>query len=64
VQGQNGVILNVSRRDKCRLHRRDDFGKQGFQSVGQNFCDKFVDNVAQTDWSKVMDSVGTRLFRN
>jgi hypothetical protein len=61
---QYGVILNVSGKDKCRLHRRDDFVKQGLQSVGQNFCDKFVDNVAQIDWSKVMDSMGTKLFRD
>ena len=46
------------------MHRRDDFGKHGFQSIGQNICDDFVDNVVQTDRSIVMDSMGARLFRD
>ena len=39
-------------------------GSMDFQSVGQNLSDDFVDNVTQTDRSKVMDSMGTRLFRD
>ena len=51
---QYGVVLNVFRGNKGRLHRRDDLRKHGFQSVGHNLNDDFVDYVTQADRSKVM----------
>jgi hypothetical protein len=61
---QNSVALNLSGGNKCRLQRRYDLGEHCLQSVGQNFGDDFVNNVAQDDRPKVVHCLITRLFWN
>ncbi|KAG2666238.1 hypothetical protein I3760_15G047900 [Carya illinoinensis] len=46
---QSGVILDKMTRDESRLARGDNTGKDGFESICENFCYDFIANVGQVD---------------
>jgi hypothetical protein len=43
---ENGIILNSSGGNKCRLEWRNEMMKQAFEPIRQNFGDDFVDDIA------------------
>jgi hypothetical protein len=43
---KDGVILNIPTRHKSRLERRDYLGEDILQSIGKDFRDDFIINVA------------------
>jgi hypothetical protein len=47
--------LYTSRRDKCRLIRRNKVMKQTFKTISQDFGDDLVDNITETNRPKMTD---------
>ena len=59
---QDEIVRNQFSFDKSPLIDRDNFREETFQSISHDFCYKLLANIAERDWPKPIERVGTFLF--
>jgi hypothetical protein len=61
--GENNVGGDVSPSYKGRLSLRDVIREKRLYSISKRFGNKFVNNIAEANWPKVLGDRGVTFFR-
>ena len=60
----DGIVLDTPIRHKSLLERRNDFGEDKFESIGQQLEDNLIGDIAKACRYEMIHIMNSTLFRN